>query len=173
MFNFFKQVLILTVAFLLLTINFVAQTQPNGEQSVEKGWGVPERPLNCEMNLQSLELVRRLIGGKFNNGEVAIIIARLGNEEKTLKLNHRRLYNVREALNNMLGIPREKVIIAEGEPVKGFGRIEFYLGGVMVGALLVEKNIDICVSCCGPDDRFYPDKKEFNRKYKRGSRKSK
>lgn len=143
-----------------------AYAQGESDQKVVKSWGVPNRPLNCEMNLQNLEHVRDLVKKQTNRSAVLILIARLGNGEKRDELNHRRLYNVRESLNNTLYVPREKIVIAQGEKVVGLGRVEFYLDGEMIGALLVKPNDDICVGCCGPDKRFYPYKDEFERKSK-------
>jgi hypothetical protein len=64
-------------------------------------------------------------------------------------------------------------VIAEGESVNGFGRIEVYWNGKIVGALFAEPNRDLCVDCCGPDKRYYPDKDEIDDKEKRGKTKEK
>ena len=144
--------------------------QGRSSQSVEKGWGVPDKPLNCEMNFQNLEHVRTLIRGQVNQKSVLILIARLGNGERQQALNHRRLYNVRLKLTGELNVPEEKIIIAQGERLEGFGRVEFYLGGELVGALLANQQSDICVGCCGPDERFYPYKGKFEFKPKQRRR---
>ena len=133
-------------------------------QSVRKGWGIPDGPLNCEMNFQNISYVRTLMGEQVNSDGVLILIARLGDGEGSRQLNRRRLYNVRLKLTTEVGIQKEKIIIAEGEQVKGFGWVEFYLAGQLVGALLVYQRDDICVGCCGPDDRFYPYKDKRKRK---------
>ena len=155
---------LLLIAVLLSAPLLVAQERSG--QSVGKGWGVPDRPLNCEMNFQNLEHVRDVMRGQTNQKSVLILIARLGDGEKQQVLNHRRLYNVRLKLTDELNVPEEKIIIAQGERVEGFGRVEFYMGGELIGALLTNKQDDLCVGCCGPDERFYPYKDKFEPKTK-------
>lgn len=66
----------------------------------------------------------------------------------------------------MFGIPAEKIVVAEGERVDGYGRVEFYWNGEMTGALPVFKNKDIRVDCCDIDDRYYPWKDTVERRQK-------
>jgi hypothetical protein len=123
------------------------------EASEAGGWGVPNEPLNCEMNLQNLEFARDLARQKTKG--FLIIVARLGDDEGRRELNYRRLHNVRLQLT-LIGVPAGRIVVAEGERVRGFGRVEFYVRGEMIGALPVRKTGDICVGCCGPDEHFYP-----------------
>jgi hypothetical protein len=103
------------------------------------GIGVADKPLNCEMTLQLMEDVRDLIKAQGGENNVMILIARLGSREKSRSLNRRRLLNVREGLRGTLGVV-EPIVIAEGERVNGFGRVEVYIGGKFVGALLARRN---------------------------------
>jgi len=98
-----------------------------------------------------------------------ILIARLGKGEKNKELNRRRLHNVRERLK-AAGIESEKLVTAEGECVNGLGRIELYAGGRMIENLRVKRNKDICVECCGDDERFYPYRGLFELKSKQHRR---
>lgn len=136
----------LLVLMLFLSVLEVAAQELNSKQILEKGWGVPEVPLNCETNFVRLEQTRDLIRTQKNKNGVLILIARFGDGEKRRELNRRRLDNISKGLSTALGLV-EKIITAEGEPIKGFGRVEFYLGGEMIGALLAKKNSDIYVSC--------------------------
>lgn len=131
-------------------------------QSSERGWGVPNEPQNCEMNLQNLEYLRDLVKKESTGAGFLIIVARLGKGERQPSLNHRRLYNVRLKLT-LINVSKDRIITTEGEQVKGFGRLEFYWRGELVGAFLVNKAKDICVGCCGPDERFYPYKRKGSR----------
>ena len=147
-----------TVLLLLLLLSWsVASAQ---EESRLSGWGVPNEPLNCEMNLQDLEHVRNLMRREANG--FLIIVARLGNGETRRELNYRRLHNVRLQLT-LIGVPSDRIVVAEGERVKGLGRVEFYVRGEFIGALPVRQAGDICVGCCGPDENFYPYRRNLTR----------
>lgn len=158
---------LLVPVLLLSAASLVAREQ--SAHFFAQGWGIPDRPLNCEMNFQNLEYLSGLVRQE-SRGGVLIIIARLGDGEKDRGLNRRRLYNVRLKLSGGLDVPAERIIVAEGERLRGFGRVEFYFGGELVGALLIQKRGDICVGCCGPDERFYPYKGRSEPKTKQRKR---
>jgi len=146
---------------LLLSL-LVSCTTVGAQEGIPRliGWGVPNEPLNCEMNLQDLEHARNLARREPNG--FLIIVARLGDGERRKELNHRRLYNVRLQLSR-IGLPSDKIVVAEGERVSGFGRVEFYVRGEFIGALPVRRGADICVGCCGPDENFYPYRQDNRR----------
>jgi len=136
MFGIVRKIIFTAAILLLLTFTAAAQKQTIGP---EGGIGVSEKPLNCEMTFQLMEDVRNLIKAEADEKSVLILIARLGSGEKSRTLNRRRLYNVREGLQGTLAIERP-IIIAEGERINGFGRVEVYLGGKFIGALVARKN---------------------------------
>ena len=123
----------------LLLLTFTAIAQKQTLEPIVGGIGVSEKPMNCEMTFQLMEDVRNLIKTEANEKGVLILIARLGSGEKSRTLNRRRLYNVREGFQGTLGIMKP-IVIAEGERINGFGRVEVYLGGKFVGALVARKN---------------------------------
>ncbi|MDQ3819991.1 MAG: hypothetical protein M3362_20270 [Acidobacteriota bacterium] len=126
-----------TIATLLLLM-LATFSQEQTLEPINGGIGISKKPLNCEMTFQLMEDVRNMIQAEPDNG-VLILIARLGNGEKSLTLNRRRLYNVREGFQVTLGI-RNPIVVAEGERINGFGRVEVYLGGKFVGALVARRN---------------------------------
>lgn len=140
----------------LLLALLVSEPFVSAQEKTDKSWGVPNQPLNCEMNFQNLEYLSKL--AQEQRTGFLIIIARLGNLETQKELNDRRLYNVRLKLT-LLGVPSDKIVVAEGERLRGLGRVEFYLRGELIGALPIPKGSDICVGCCDPDHRFYPYKR--------------
>jgi len=140
------------ILLLSLLVSCTAVSAQEGTSRLS-GWGVPNEPLNCEMNLQNLEYARDLARREMNG--FLIIVARLGNGERRRELNYRRLHNVRLQLT-LIGVPSDKIVVAEGERVSGLGRVEFYVRGEFIGALPVRRAGDICVGCCGPDENFYP-----------------
>ena len=121
------------------TLPLLAQGQSD-DVVAKYRWDIPDHPYNCEMNLQHLEHVRNMLSSQTNRKDVLIILARLGNGEKRRDLNLRRLNNVRKALTQTLGIEAAKVVTGRGEHIKGYGRVEFYIGGELVGALLISKH---------------------------------
>lgn len=150
----------------ILWLSLLAAASLTGAQEASKasGWGVPSRPLNCEMNLQNLEFARD--AARRETEGFLIIVARLGDGERRRTLNSRRLHNVRLQLTR-LGVSAGRVIVAEGERVKGWGRVELYVRGEMIGALPVKQGGDLCVGCCGPDEDFYPYRRDSRRAFQR------
>jgi hypothetical protein len=151
--------MVLKYLLLLLSIpvmTFSLAAQESSEQS--KLALQPEAPQNCEENIFSMETFARITQEQTKDGGVLIAVARLGKGEKSREFNRRRLYNVREYLKDRAGIPPARVVVAEGERASGLGRIEFYLGGKMVGRLLVARNKDLCLICCDDYGPYYPQK---------------
>ena len=130
--------IILTAA-VLFGVPLRAAAQDQTLKPIAGGIGVADKPLNCEMTLQLMEDLRDLIRAQGGENNVMILIARLGSREKSRSLNRRRLLNVREGLQGTLGIVKP-MVIAEGERVNGFGRVEVYIGGTFAGALLARRN---------------------------------
>ena len=92
--------------------------------------------------------------------ELIIVIARPGDGDTRPNLSRRRLYNVRAYWTQFLkaeGAKRkpETVVLAEGEKVKGYGQLEFYVGGKLVEVLKLARNSDLWVGMCYPPDDSY------------------
>ncbi|MBC7798315.1 MAG: hypothetical protein H7Z37_15705 [Pyrinomonadaceae bacterium] len=134
---------IISNLFILITFAVVAQEKKS--ELLDEGFGVSSKPLNCESSLLRLEKIRSLIQTGTSEKSILILIARLGNKERNRKINRLRLENVRRGLTNTLGIVKP-IVIAEGERVNGFGRVEVYLDGKFIGALLAQKN-KIVIKC--------------------------
>ena len=148
---------IILLLLLLVPLSVVSAQEGTSRLS---GWGVPNEPQNCETNLVTLENVRNLARREMNG--FLIIVARLGDGERQRGLNYRRLHNVRLQLT-LIGLPSDKIVVAEGERVSGLGRVEFYVRGEFIGALPIRRGADICVGCCGPDENFYPYRQDNRR----------
>lgn len=112
----------------------------------------------CELNSLHLNQLRHQIAeGKHS----VIVIAHLGDGEHSRMLNGRRLHNARTLLSF------KNVITAEGERVKGNGRVRFYVNGNLHLESLIKRGKDLCVTCCDPEKDFYPWYKPQNEKRKR------
>ena len=128
----------------VLMMCLVVRVRPHpGDAIANYKWTVPVRPLNCETNLQRLEDLKRMVLEQPNRNGLLIMLSRLGSGERDDGLSRRRLSNVRDGLTKTLGIDDRRIISAYGERVRGYGRVEFYLAGGLVGALPVRRNSPI------------------------------
>jgi hypothetical protein len=120
----------------------------------EKVWETFER--NCEANRAVIQTAAELT---VEMDSRLFVISLLGTGETRQRLGHRRLHNVRAMIESNLSRPLDqaKLITAEGERVKGPGRVEFYLGSeLIIVATFRRRNADFCVDCCDwPDKRYY------------------
>jgi hypothetical protein len=109
-------------------------------------------------SLKLNEIIREV----HETGTIVIIISQLGAGDSRANLHHRRLHN---AVARLVGdspyrIPREKVVTAIGDRVKGKGRVEFYVNGRLVYIVIFKPNEDFRVDCCDEDPMYYPWYKE-------------
>jgi hypothetical protein len=121
-------------------------------------------PHNCEGNVFVLNAAH--VAANATGADTLIMaIARLGDGERRRELNRRRLHNVRVFLTELQKHDASKVIIAEGERVRGYGRVELYVGGRLFQVIAIKTNDDLLVSAtCEPDNirpkwpdtNFYP-----------------
>ena len=151
----------------LFTITMLSIVAPDfSAQQPSKGIEIllnPNASQNCEQNISSMETLAMLTLEATKDGGVLIVVARLGQGEQSRDFNRRRLYNVREFLKDRAQIQAQKVVAAEGERVHDLGRVEFYLGGKMVGRLLLARNKDLCLICCDERGPYYPHKDKTSR----------
>jgi hypothetical protein len=81
-----------------------------------------------------------------------IVIARMGEKEARANLNRRRLHNVRTFWTEFRNKRKpETIILAEGERVKDYGRLEVYAGGKLATILKLKRDSDLIVGNCYPD----------------------
>ncbi len=115
----------------------------------------PSEPVGCEVArvyLDSAVTIAR------EAGETSlIVIARLGDGEKSARLNWRRLKQVK----NQLGRFDVEAVAASGERVKGRGRVDVYVSGKLLYALPYARNSDITCEFIGairtmPNNGMHP-----------------
>ncbi len=136
-------------------------------------------PARCGDNIALLDVLTQ----RTSPHKLIIVIAHLGDGEIKSNLNRRRLHNVRTFWTEYLtakGARRkpETVILAEGERVKGYGRLEFYVDGKLIGLLKIRRNADLLVGTCYPtpeerdpctlksDRNFYPCRDMYSKRRK-------
>ncbi|MBA2339622.1 MAG: hypothetical protein H0V88_04455 [Pyrinomonadaceae bacterium] len=113
------------------------------------------KPTNCSHRTAALDGITQ----KTPADELIIVIARLGDSESRMNLSQRRLDNVLtywvKYLPEVYRRKPETIVLAEGEKVKGFGQLEFYVGGKLVWVMKIERNVDLYVGECYPPDDNY------------------
>jgi hypothetical protein len=119
-------------------------------------------PMGCA----DRQAVIDVISQKTPADELIIVIARAGTGDVRTNLNRRRLHNVRvfwtEFLEQFGRRKPETIVLAEGERVKGYGHLEFYVGGKLVGVVKVARNADLSIGSCYPPDDSYIRNRIFN-----------
>ena len=154
------QIVNLVLALFLIVTSAFAQQQVSAEAEDVK-------PLTSEFNILRLEAVAKIAKEATAEGRKIIVLARLGNGERSRQLNRRRLYNVQTFLMRNQEISAENIVVAEGEKTQGYGRVEIYVGGRLAMTLTVPKNEDFMVDCCEGDTNFYPGKDRLRLSYKK------
>ena len=116
----------------LTLLNFIWLTNMNPLLLAQNASATPN---NCEDALLHLD-VTALEARKEREGYI-IVIARLGDGEKSQRLSQRRL---KAATDYLRSKARNKVVAAHGERLKGFGRLELYVGGRLLYSLAYPRN---------------------------------
>lgn len=136
----------LIVVSLLLTGSSTGPAQNKSAPATEQS---PQlMSTNCESNISILSLAHQAA----NEGRLLFAIARLGDSEYKRELNRQRLHNVRVYLTEFDWQRDPKTLVtAEGERVKGYGRVELYVDGRLFDVIAVNRNGDLLVGSCEPD----------------------
>lgn len=104
----------------------------------------PYSPANCETALHYLE--DAVLEARKTNDAYIIAILRLGSGESANRYRSRHNH-MKEYLERFYG---ERVVVAQGERVRGLGRIELYVNGRLFNALEIDKNVrSICTGNLG------------------------
>ena len=119
-------------------------SSPQGEVEI-----IPSTARGCQQNTINIANLEAQVQ---TTKEKAFVIAHLGTGETNPRLNRRRLNDVK----TQFGLGNSpKLIFAEGAPVRGAGRIEFYLGSELMSVSLLARNGDFCATCCDRKKLFY------------------
>ena len=119
------------------------------------------KPTNCENHIAVLEAANHDAG----KDGLIILIARLGNGDNKPGLNEHRLHSARAYLTEYLRARSPKsIVIAEGERIEGYGRIEIYVGGKLYYVLAIKANADLSVGSCEPAELDDARQRELRKK---------
>lgn len=113
-----------------------AQTEPRSTTS--RPYEMETRPTNCAFHIATLDAAH----DEADRDSPVIVIARLGDDEQRRDLNRRRLHNVRMYLTEFASLDPQTIITAEGERVRGYGRVELYVGGRLFYTLMIRPNAE-------------------------------
>ena len=92
----------------------------------------PQGPINCE-DFQAY-LDDAILRWQELKGTYLIVLVRLGTGEREPELNGLRLKYIEDYLKRH----RVEYIGAQGERVKGLGRMEFFVGGKLISSILIK-----------------------------------
>jgi len=103
----------------------------------------PTRPVNCEDVTAYVETAM-VMAQEAGEDSYLIIITRLGDGERSRKLSLDRVHTVKAFMRRWRG----KSVVAEGDRVKGYGRLEIYVGGKQVFILPLGRNAQVDFWSC-------------------------
>lgn len=157
-----KDLALTTVILLLLICSPAVAQQPPPLETRKLSDFVDAKPARCEYRTAVLDGITQ----KTPAYQSIIVIARLGDGETRANLNWRRLQNVRAYWADYPSPEGRRnpktIILAEGERVNGYGRLEFYVGGNLVEVMKVARNADLFIGTCYPPDDSYIRKRVFD-----------
>ena len=97
---------------------------------------------NCEANSVDVSYILSF----WNKNSHLIFVARIGDGEQSSRQNLRRLTNIKTAFGDL--IPKDKLVLAQGERTKGRGRVEAYVNGQLFIIFTVGKNENLRIGNC-------------------------
>lgn len=134
---------------LLLAGSYLADAQERTTPGTIPSSQVETKPTNCEFNVSVLTGAHRTAG----ETGLVIMIARLGTGETRQELNRRRLHNGRTFLTEFGQRVSQTIVIAEGDRVDGYGRVELYVDGKLFHVLMIRRDDDLAVGACSFEGR--------------------
>jgi len=126
----------------LLPICVAAQDkQPSKHIDIGRERGIDGS--DCNITKADFDLIAQTAG----EDGLIIAIARLGKGEFSRNLASRRLQNIGKYLYDVRGMPRERIITAEGERVADLGKVEVYLSGKLFMVFHMKRKKDFFRGC--------------------------
>ena len=121
-----------------LAMSALAQDQSDKPRVFERFDGT-----HCETTKAELDLIAEQAG---QEGSI-IIISDLGTREVSRALNRRRAHILAEYLHMTRAIAKDRIVTAEGERVRGLGRVEIYIKGRLFTVFTINHNKDLARGC--------------------------
>jgi hypothetical protein len=131
------------IGIMLIYISVASPTFAQQKNHLEPVFGTTN---NCEDAKARLDATTIEVG---KEGFI-ILITRLGDGESLRKVNRQRLYYILRYFNRADQLGEKRLITAEGERIRGLGRVEIYAKGKLMLILTTKRNGDILgVKSCG------------------------
>ncbi len=103
----------------------------------------PREPVSCEIaGVYVDDAAARTMRAE---NTYLIVIARLGDGERSRQLNLRRLNEVQRYMRRHSSV---RLTTAEGERVQGYGRLEFYVSGKLLYTMPIRRNASFNLHGC-------------------------
>jgi hypothetical protein len=126
-----------------------------------QGPRIEAQPTNCETHIAILDVAHKDAGP----AGVIIMIGRPGTGEQSKELTQHRLYSARAYLTEYHGVRSpDMIVVAEGEHVQGYGRIELYIGGKLHTVFALRRNAELSVGSCEPEELDDPRQRKLRKK---------
>jgi hypothetical protein len=132
----------------------------NVRKFLPQGPRIEAGPTNCENHIAILDIADQDAG----QAGLIIIIGRPGKGERGKRLTEHRLYSARAYLTEYRRRSPKSIIVAEGERVDGYGRIEIYIGGKLHSLFAIKRDAELSVGSCEPEELDSPRQKELRKK---------
>lgn len=120
-----------------------AQTDKNGPPYVVDG-------VDCRY-VEHIKALLDFAAIAAGNESTIILIARLGDGERSRKLSQGRLNILSDYLIETRKLSQNRVVTAQGERVSGMGQVEVYVGGKLYILFKMKRNLIISSSPCPPE----------------------
>jgi hypothetical protein len=137
----------LTLIILILTFCILADVETALGQSEENRPRIIEKE-SGDYILSQMDI---LLNEAYQRKERVYVVSRLGTGEKNIRLNLARLAKAKEyfRVRKVLDMQDKfsPPIFAEGENIKGKGRMEFYIGSQLFLVVLAERNKGMSFMC--------------------------
>jgi hypothetical protein len=148
--------------FVVLTVagNLTVALPPAIQGNLAQGPRIEAKPTNCETHIAILDVAHKDAGP----AGIIIMIGRLGDGERR-EVNQHRLHSARAYLTQYHDVRSpDTIVIAEGERVTGYGRIELYISGKLHTAFAIRRNADLSVGSCEPPELDDARQRELRKK---------
>ena len=150
-----------SVVVLLAAGNLAVALPPVIKSNLPQGPRIEARPTNCETHIAILDIADQDAG----RDGLIIMVGRLGDGERSRELNQHRLHSARAYLTEYRAVRSPTtIIIAKGERVAGYGRIELYIGGKLQTAFAIRRNAELSVGSCEPPELDDARQRELRKK---------
>ncbi len=137
----------------------------SGQNSSAEAEIIPADAARCQRNTINVANLKQI--ARIKNQKV-FVIAHLGSKETSLNISRRRLKDIGAEFDQVSPMSRANLILAEGERVKGQGRVDVYLGSEVYFVSYVPVNGTFCSLCCDTKREFYTNVLNHERGRKRG-----